>query len=395
MGVLTGYRVLDLSILVQGPQAASMLGDLGADVVKIELPVVGDLGRWLTVSDDDGRSPYFEGSNRGKRSATLDLRTAGGRRAFLRLAEQADVIIHNFVPGTVEQWGIAYEDIAAINPGIVYAGGSSFGPRGPNATREGADMVGQAEGGIVSVIGHDDGDPTIVGATIADHLGAQNMITGILAALLHRERTGMGQRIDVSLVGSAIYGQISEMTQSMLTGRHVGRPNAGHTVIRALIHRCPTADGYIYLLGVPEHLWNAFADCIDRPDLHDDPRFATLLQTPENLAILRDLLDEVFPTRSTDEWEARLLAHNQRFGRVKTYPEVFTDETNLVNGYVQQVEHPEYGSITVVGNPITMSLTPTEVSVVAPHLGEHTEEVLLEAGFSWEDIDALRTDGAY
>ena len=113
------------------------------------------------------------------------------------------------------------------------------------------------------------------------------------------------------------------------------------------------------------------------------------------MAILRDLLDEVFPTRSTDEWEARLLAHNQRFGRVKTYPEVFTDETNLVNGYVQQVEHPEYGSITVVGNPITMSLTPTEVSVVAPYLGEHTEEVLLEAGFSWEDIDALRTDGAY
>jgi len=395
MGALTGYKVLDLSILVQGPQAASMLGDLGADVIKIELPEVGDLGRWLTVSETDARSPYLEGNNRGKRSAALDLRTAGGRRAFMKLAETVDVIIHNFVPGTVEEWGIGYEDVKAVNPTIIYAGGSTFGPEGPNALREGADMVGQAEGGIVSVTGHDDGHPTIVGSVISDHLGAQNMITGVLAALVHRERTGEGQRVDVSLVGSAIYAQASEMTWAMLTGKHPGRPNDRHTIIRALVHRCPTADGYIYLLGVPEHLWNNFADCIDRSDLRDDPRFATLLQTPENLEALREIMNEGFPTRTTAEWEDRLRAHGQRWGSVKTYDQIITDETNIVNGYVRQVEHPEYGPITVVGNPIHLSATPTEPGVVAPHVGQHTEEVLLEAGFTWEDIDELRTDGAY
>ena len=218
MGALSGYRVLDLSILVQGPQAAAMLHDLGAEVTKIELPEVGDLGRWLTVAIDDDRSPYVEANNRGKRSVTLDLRTAGGKRALMRLVEAVDILIHNFVPGTVEEWGIDYDALKKINPSLIYAAGSTFGPEGPNSQREGADMVGQAEGGIVSVTGHDDGHPTIVGAVIGDHFGAQNLITGILAALVHRERTGVGQRIDVSLVGSAICS-ILEMTYTMLSGK--------------------------------------------------------------------------------------------------------------------------------------------------------------------------------
>ena len=395
MGVLTGYAVVDLSILVQGPQASAMLHDLGADVVKVELPGVGDLGRWLTVAIDDDRSPYVEANNRGKRSVALDLRTPGGKRALFKLVEKADVLIHNFVPGTAEAWGIDYEDFLDINPQLVYAAGSTFGPEGPNSRREGADMVGQAEGGIVSVTGHDDGHPTIVGSVISDHLGAQNIITGILAALLHRERTGAGQRIDVSLIGSAIYAQSSEMTYTMLSGKAPGRPNNNHGILRGLVHRCHTSDGYIYLLGVQEHLWNNFARCIGREDLIDDSRFATLVMEPQNLQILRGILDEIFPTRTTQEWEEQLQKWDQRYGRVKTYDEVVTDETNLVNGYVVEVEHPEYGAISVVGNPIRMSVTPTEIAVVAPTLGQHTEEVLLEVGFTWEDIEQLRADGAY
>lgn len=395
MGVLTGYAVVDLSILVQGPQASAMLHDLGADVVKVELPGVGDLGRWLTVAVDDDRSPYVEANNRGKRSVALDLRTPGGKRALFKLVEKADVLIHNFVPGTAEAWGIDYEDFLDINPQLVYAAGSTFGPEGPNSRREGADMVGQAEGGIVSVTGHDDGHPTIVGSVISDHLGAQNIITGILAALLHRERTGAGQRIDVSLIGSAIYAQSSEMTYTMLSGKAPGRPNNNHGILRGLVHRCHTSDGYIYLLGVQEHLWNNFARCIGREDLIDDSRFATLVMEPQNLQILRGILDEIFPTRTTQEWEEQLQKWDQRYGRVKTYDEVVTDETNLVNGYVVEVEHPEYGAISVVGNPIRMSVTPTEIAVVAPTLGQHTEEVLLEVGFTWEDIEQLRADGAY
>ena len=372
-----------------------MMHDLGAEVIKIELPEVGDLGRWLTVAVDDDRSPYVEANNRGKRSVALDLRTSGGRTALLRLVETTDVLIHNFVPGTVEEWGLDYDDLIKVNPRLIYAAGSTFGPHGPNSRREGADMVGQAEGGIVSVTGHDDGEPTIVGSVIGDHFGAQNLITGILAALLHRERTGQGQRVDVSLVGSAIYAQSSEMTYTMLSGKAPGRPNNNHPILRGLIHRCPTSDGYIYLLGIPEHLWNDFAVCIDRADLKDDPRFATLVLEPENLLILRDIIDEIFPTRTTDEWEERLQRWGQRYGRVKTYDEVVTDETNLINGYVVEVDHPEYGPISVVGNPIRLSATPAEPGVVAPALGQHTEEVLLEAGFSWEDIDQLRAQGAY
>ncbi len=395
MGALSGYRVLDLSILVQGPQAAAMLHDLGAEVTKIELPEVGDLGRWLTVAIDDDRSPYVEANNRGKRSATLDLRTAGGKRALMRLVEAVDILIHNFVPGTVEEWGIDYDALKKINPSLIYAAGSTFGPEGPNSQREGADMVGQAEGGIVSVTGHDDGHPTIVGAVIGDHFGAQNLITGILAALVHRERTGVGQRIDVSLVGSAIFAQSSEMTYTMLSGKSPGRPNNNHPILRGLVHRCPTSDGYIYLLGIPEHLWNDFALCLDREDLVDDPRFATLVPALEDVETLRTIIDDVFPSRTTEEWEQRLRSAGQRYGRVKTYEEVVSDNTNLANGYIVQVEHPTYGSISVVGNPIGMSETPTRVGVVAPELGEHTEEVLLEAGFTWEEIDQMRTDGAY
>ena len=395
MGALSGYRVLDLSILVQGPQAAAMLHDLGAEVTKIELPEVGDLGRWLTVAIDDDRSPYVEANNRGKRSVTLDLRTAGGKRALMRLVEAVDILIHNFVPGTVEEWGIDYDALKKINPSLIYAAGSTFGPEGPNSQREGADMVGQAEGGIVSVTGHDDGHPTIVGAVIGDHFGAQNLITGILAALVHRERTGVGQRIDVSLVGSAIFAQSSEMTYTMLSGKSPGRPNNNHPILRGLVHRCPTSDGYIYLLGIPEHLWNDFALCLDREDLVDDPRFATLVPALEDVETLRAIIDDVFPSRTTEEWEQRLRSAGQRYGRVKTYEEVVSDDTNLANGYIVQVEHPSYGSISVVGNPVRMSETPTRVGVVAPELGEHTEEVLLEAGFSWEEIDQMRTDGAY
>tara|TARA_Y100000746_G_scaffold225736_1_gene229861 strand:+ start:2021 stop:3208 length:1188 start_codon:yes stop_codon:yes gene_type:complete len=395
VGALSGYRVLDLSILVQGPQAAAMLHDLGAEVTKIELPEVGDLGRWLTVAIDDDRSPYVEANNRGKRSVTLDLRTAGGKRALMRLVEAVDILIHNFVPGTVEEWGIDYDALKKINPSLIYAAGSTFGPEGPNSQREGADMVGQAEGGIVSVTGHDDGHPTIVGAVIGDHFGAQNLITGILAALVHRERTGVGQRVDVSLVGSAIFAQSSEMTYTMLSGKSPGRPNNNHPILRGLVHRCPTSDGYIYLLGIPEHLWNDFALCLDREDLVDDPRFATLVPALEDVETLRAIIDDVFPSRTTEEWEQRLRSAGQRYGRVKTYEEVVSDDTNLANGYIVQVEHPSYGSISVVGNPVRMSETPTRVGVVAPELGEHTEEVLLEAGFSWEEIDQMRTDGAY
>ncbi len=395
MGVLDGITVLDLSILIQGPQAAAMLNDLGANVIKIELPEAGDLARWIHVSDDDDRAPVFEACNRGKRSVTLDLRQPGGKRALERLASQADVLIHNFVPGTMEQWGLSYEELAAINPGLIYASGSSYGPLGPRSTMEGADTIGQAWGGLISATGTDAGEPTPIAALISDHTACQNMVTGILAAMIHRQRTGEGQRIDVSLLGGMIWAQASELTYTMLSGEVLGRANRGHPLSKGLLRMIPTADGWIQLVGVPPHLWPGFCRAIDRLDLIDEERFATLFLSSEALAELCQLVDEIFPTRSTADWCERLAAEHQRFAPVRDHGEVVADPDAVTNSYIVEVDHPEWGPIKTVGSPLRMSSTPTEPGVVAPNLGQHTEEVLLEAGFSWDDIAQLQAEGAY
>lgn len=396
MGALDGITVLDLAILVQGPQAAAMLHDLGASVIKIELPGVGDFGRYLRTDPSQPASGFYEGCNRGKRSVVLDLRTPGGKRALLRLVERADVLLHNFVPGTMEAWGLSYETLAEVNPRLVYAGGSTFGSLGPDAHREGADTLGQAAGGLMSTTGCDGEPPTAVGVVIADHIGSQNMVSGILAALLHRERvSGRGQRVDVSLLGGQIWAQCSELTHYLLHGEIPGRANRGHPLIKGLLRTVPTSDGWIQLVGVPRHLWPAFARAIDRPDLVDDPRFDAVLLAPEDLAWLCRLVDEVFPTRTTDEWCERLAAAGQRFAPVRDYAAVAADPGVLENGYLVEVDHPERGRTLVVGSPIRLSETPTVPGVVAPELGQHTEEVLLEAGFSWDELEQLRADGAW
>src|SRR4051794_19381332 len=180
MGALDGIKVIEAGLLVQGPQAAATLGEWGADVIKVELPGFGDQSRWLPVEPGDGRSAYFIGCNRGKRSVTVDLRTDNGREVFLRMAERADVVISNFKPGTMDEWGLGYEAVAARNARVVYATGSTFGTEGPDAPREGADLSGQAAGGLISTTGTDDGEPTPVGVTIADHIASQNLVSGIL-----------------------------------------------------------------------------------------------------------------------------------------------------------------------------------------------------------------------
>ena len=194
LGALDDIRVIEAGLLVQGPQAAATLSEWGADVVKVELPGFGDQSRWLPVSPTDSRSAYFIGCNRGKRSVTIDLRQPAGRDVFLRLVETADVVITNFKPGTMEAWGLGYQDVAARNPRIVYAAGSAFGPDGSDASREGADLSGQAAGGLISTTGVDSGDPSPIGATIADHIASQNLVSGILAALLVREPPAPGSR---------------------------------------------------------------------------------------------------------------------------------------------------------------------------------------------------------
>jgi crotonobetainyl-CoA:carnitine CoA-transferase CaiB-like acyl-CoA transferase len=393
VGALDGITVLDLGLLVQGPQAAAMLGDMGADVVKVELPGFGDQSRWIPISMQDFRAPFLIACNRGKRSMTCDLRTPAGREVLLRLAERTDVIISNFKPGTLDQWGLGYAEVAERNPRIVYATGSAFGPVGPDSEREGADLAGQASGGLISTTGAGDEAPTPVGVTISDHIASQNLVAGVLAALFARERTGRGQRVDVSLLGGQIWAQASELTATMLSGSQPDRSNRGHGLIPAVYGILPTADGWIAMVGAPGHLRTAFYDAIGRPDLRDDPRFVSPLLGRADKAALFDTLAETFRTKDTATWCTILSAAGQRFAPVRGYEQIIADPHVMENGYLTRSDHTD-GPATAIGTPIRMSETPLEPGVVVPELGQHTEEVLLEHGFDWDEITLLRDANA-
>jgi crotonobetainyl-CoA:carnitine CoA-transferase CaiB-like acyl-CoA transferase len=239
------------------------------------------------------------------------------------------------------------------------------------------------------------GHPTPVAAVIADCGASVNLVAGILAAIVCRERTGRGQRVDVSLLGGQIWAQASEITYFLLSGRVHGRANRGHPMIRALYGIFPTADGWIALVGVPQQLWPEFCRAIEREDLTDDPRFNTLFQTAENRAELWRICDATFPERTTADWCARLRTHRQRFAPVYDYRDLAADPQPWENGYLAWAEHPEWGRIGVVGSPIRFSETPSTASVLTPEIGQHTEEVLVEAGFTWDELEELRAEGAW
>ena len=231
MGTLDGVRVLEAGLLVQGPQAALTMLEWGADVIKVELPGFGDQSRWLPISREDRRSAFFSAYNRGKRSVTVDLRVPQGREVFLRLVEHADVVITNFKPGTMEGWGLGYADVAERNPRIVYAVGSSFGRRGPDAGPRGRRSQRAGCGRAHQHDGREWNDPSPIGATVADHISGQNLLAGILAALYAREHTGRGQMVETSLLGGQIWAQAGEYTRYLMSGQASGPSGRSHPMI--------------------------------------------------------------------------------------------------------------------------------------------------------------------
>jgi crotonobetainyl-CoA:carnitine CoA-transferase CaiB-like acyl-CoA transferase len=394
VGALDGLKVIEAGLLVQGPQAAATLGAWGADVIKVELPGFGDQSRWLPLSPEDSRSAYFLACNRGKRSVTIDLRQPAGRDVFLRLAEGADVVITNFKPGTMEEWGLGYEAMAARHPGLVYAAGSTFGTEGPDAGREGADLSGQASGGIISTTGVDGGDPTPIGATISDHIASQNLVGGILAALIARARTGQGQRIDSSLLGGQIWAQASEYTAYLMSGHQPGPANHGHAMVPGLYGIFRTSDGWIALVGVIGPARTMFFELVGRPDLAE--RFDQFYYFQAEKEALFPLLDEAFSTRPTAEWCDILRQAGIRHSPVRDYAQVVADPGVWENGYLTR-EGASDGSDrsdAAVASPVRFSATPARSGGLAPELGQHTEEVLLEAGYSWDEITSLSDAGA-
>jgi crotonobetainyl-CoA:carnitine CoA-transferase CaiB-like acyl-CoA transferase len=388
MGNLDGIRVLEAGLLVQGPQASLTMLEWGADVVKIELPGFGDQSRWLPLSRTDRRSAWFAAYNRGKRSMTIDLRVPKGRDVFLRLVEQADVVITNFKPGTMESWGLGYADAATRNPRIIYAMGSSFGPEGPDAAREGADLSAQASGGLISTTGGTGADPSPLAATIADHIAGQNLVAGILAALYARERTGRGQQVETSLLGGQVWAQAGEFTKYLMTGEIAGPANRGHPMIPGIYGMFATSDGWIAIVGVAGGARDLFYETLGRPDLIE--RFNHLLYFADDKAELWPILDDVFATKTTAEWSALLSAAGLRFAPVRNHAEVAEDPGVWANGYIARAEQDASSDdVRVVRTPVRFSEGTLPPKVDIPELGQHTEEVLLEGGFSWDEIGAL------
>ena len=392
-GPLDGIQVLDAGMLVQGPQAAALLSDMGAAVIKVELPGFGDQARFIPLSAEDFRSAYFTACNRGKRSLTLDLRTDGGANIFKRLAKHTDVVVSNFKPGTMDAWGLGYEPLAAINPAIVWAAGSTFGPLGPDAPREGADLAGQAAGGLISTTGRDGDPPTPVGVTIADHIASLNMVAGILAALHARRDTGRGQRVEVSLLGGQIWAQAAEYSHFLLTDQVPGRANYGHPLLPALYRIFPTADGWIGLIGVPPDSLDAFFAAIDQPELALDERMRQTLATPQAMTWLAGIVEAAFKTKTTEHWCKALGDAGVRYAPVRDYRAVVADPGAWENRYFSEAEDADGATHRVVGTPIRMSETPLAPAATAPALGEHTDEILGEAGYAEAEVAAFRKAG--
>jgi crotonobetainyl-CoA:carnitine CoA-transferase CaiB-like acyl-CoA transferase len=392
-GALEGIKVLEVGQLVQGPQAGALFADMGADVVKVELPGVGDLSRWIFLSETDTRSAYFFGCNRGKRSVTLDLRTHAGAALFKRMAADADVVLSNFKPGTMDAWGLGYDVLLQVNPALIWAAGSTFGHLGADAELEGADLAGQAAGGLVSAIGHDGAPASPVGVTIADHIASQNMAAGILAALVSRGRTGRGQRVDVSLLGGQIWAQASEYTHYFLADEVPGRANGGHPLLRGLYGIFETLDGYIGVIGVPPEARDAFFIAMEKPELALDPRYQGLLASRADMKELFETLNPVFRRKTTQAWCEALRAMGVRYAPVRNYRQVAADPGVWENGYLQKVANSDGEEVPVVGTPIGMSDTPLHPSATAPSLGEHTDEYFSSMGLSTEELEALRSAG--
>lgn len=376
-----------------GPYAAAFLADLGAEIIKVERPGTGETSRSSAVRGQDkpgALTPFFVSANRGKKSVTLDLLKPEAQEVIRRLAERCDVFVNNWRDGFINRIGCDEATLRRYNPRIIYANANAFGPRGPLAGKGGKDTLGQAMAGFMANNGFEDGPPLPAGTLIVDHTGGLMLASGIIAALLHRERTGEGQRVDGSLYGTMLAMQGWDITQYFLDRQH--RPRLGRVpslLAPSAWGPFKTADGWICLVGTVRDEWTRFCQVIGRSEWLEDPRW-TLENRRKNGTELMRLLDEIFPTRTTKAWLKAFWDADLMIAPVQTYQDIMEDEQAAANGYVVQLEDPVRGPVKVVGFPLVFSRTPAGPQSYAPELGQNTEEVLLELGFSWEDIGRLR-----
>jgi crotonobetainyl-CoA:carnitine CoA-transferase CaiB-like acyl-CoA transferase len=390
-GPLDGIRILDFTRWQQGPYATVMLSDLGADVVKVEEPRDGDLGRALG-RQPDGWCAYFEAHDRNKRSITVDLRNPKGTDLIYTLVQEYDVVTDNYRPGVMKRLGLDYEALSKVNPRVITASASGFGPKGPNTYEPSFDIIGQGMGGIMVNQGGGPGErPMGVLSGMADQVGAMVFALGICSAITARERKGYGQHVDVSLLGSQIALQSVQLTGFMRNNLQYPTPQRQTPTFA--YYGC--SDGKWLTVGILDpKWWVTLARVLGHEEWCTDPRFATARDRFLNREAMLEALDAAFATRPRDEWLALLKKADIPSGPVNEYADVACDPQVVANEYITTLEHPSLGPVRVVNSPIRMSKDEVGARAVAPELGQHTEEVLLAAGYTWDDIEALRVAGA-
>lgn len=392
-GPLTGVRVVDLSRILAGPFCTMSLGDMGADVVKIESPGAGDDTRQWGPPFENGESAYFLAVNRNKRSLTLNLKHPEGLGILKRLVERADVLVENFRPGTLARLGLTDEAVFGLNPRVVYCSVSGFGQTGPDSRRPGFDVVIQGESGIQSLTGFPDGQPTKVGIPVADLVASLVATQGILLALLARGTTGKGQRVDCSMQ-DAVAALLSFQAGSyFMTGKVPGRKGNQHPTI-APYETYRTKDGYVNVAAGNDGLFVKFCEAIGEPQLARDPRFAASRGRVESRPALNAVLEPIIARATTAEWIARLEKVGVPVGAIKDVGQVVNDPQILAREMVVSLPHPRVPGFKVMGIPIKLGDTPGAIRRPPPLLGQHTDEVLAELGHSPADVARLRGAGA-
>ena len=389
---LEGIKVIDLSAVMSGPFCSQLLADFGADVLKIEPPGTGDMMRAFGPPFVKGESYYFLLHNRNKRSMTLNLQSAKGMEVFRKLATTADIILENFRPAVKKKLKIGYEDLKGDNPRLIYASISGFGQDGPYENRAGFDLIAQGMSGLASVTGWKETGPVRVGVAIGDSLAGIFATYGILLALFEREKSGKGQRVETSLLEGLVAVLGFQAAKYFGSDERPERLGNDHGMV-APYGTFKTKDGYMNIAAGNQAMWTRLAKTLGLENLTNDERFLTVAERVKNLAEMARLLEEKLAEKTNKEWEALLDEAGVANGPILHIDEVFQDPQVLHQKMLLEMDHPRVGKIKTLGFPVKLSQTPAQLKIPPPYMGQHTEEVLQELGYSPGEIEIMRKEG--